>query len=58
MLYLKSGNLEVAKWLAPPPTHYLLDFVRPDLLLLRVIARGNSIRLHMKIIVFTKVFHF
>lgn len=41
MLYMKSGNTEVAKWFEPPATHYLLNHVRPDLLLLRVIARGN-----------------
>lgn len=40
LLYLRSGNRAVAEWLAPPQTHYLLDYVRPDLLMLRVVARG------------------
>ncbi|KPI90988.1 Anaphase-promoting complex subunit 1 [Papilio xuthus] len=40
LLYLRAGQCAPAAWLAPPATPYLLDFVRPDLLMLRVIARG------------------
>ncbi|CAH2241616.1 jg3948 [Pararge aegeria aegeria] len=40
LLYLRSNSAAVAEWLKPPATAYLLDFVRPDLLMLRVIARG------------------
>ncbi|XP_050344648.1 anaphase-promoting complex subunit 1 [Nymphalis io] len=40
LLFLRSRSAAVAAWLAPPRTAYLLDFVRPDLLMLRVIARG------------------
>ena len=43
LLYLRSGSPAVAAWLRPPATAYLLDFVRPDLLMLRVIARGEII---------------
>ncbi|XP_061717841.1 anaphase-promoting complex subunit 1 [Cydia pomonella] len=40
LIYLRSNNEAIAGWLAPPTTAYLLDFVRPDLLMLRIIARG------------------
>ncbi|XP_068629420.1 anaphase-promoting complex subunit 1 [Battus philenor] len=40
LLYLRAGNCAPAAWLAPPATPYLLDYVRPDLLMLRVVARG------------------
>jgi len=40
MMYLKSGNESVAARLAIPETHFLLDYVRPDLLMLRVVARS------------------
>ena len=40
LMFFGSGNEAVADWMKPPETMYLLDFVRPDLLLLRVIARG------------------
>ncbi|KAI8431904.1 hypothetical protein MSG28_004457 [Choristoneura fumiferana] len=40
LIYLRSNNEAIASWLAPPTTAYLLDFVRPDLLMLRIIARG------------------
>ncbi|XP_041981224.1 anaphase-promoting complex subunit 1 [Aricia agestis] len=40
LLYMKSNSAPVAAWLAPPATAYLLDTVRPDLLMLRIIARG------------------
>lgn len=40
LMFFGSGNQAVADWMKPPETMFLLDFVRPDLLLLRVIARG------------------
>ena len=40
LIFLKSNNQSVAARLALPETHFLLDYVRPDLLLLRVIARN------------------
>lgn len=40
LMFFGSGNEAVSEWMKPPETMYLLDFVRPDLLLLRVIARG------------------
>lgn len=41
LLYLRSGSTAVADLLSPPHTAYMLDYVRPDLLMLRVIARGK-----------------
>jgi anaphase-promoting complex subunit 1 len=40
LMYIQSHNASVASILNLPNTHYLLDFVRPDLLALRVIARS------------------
>ena len=40
LMFFASGNQAVADWMKPPDTMFLLDFVRPDLLLLRVISRG------------------
>ncbi|XP_011495610.1 PREDICTED: anaphase-promoting complex subunit 1 [Ceratosolen solmsi marchali] len=40
LMYLKSGNHAVAEWMAAPNTQYLLDFVRPDLLLLRILSKS------------------
>nr|XP_037873049.1 anaphase-promoting complex subunit 1 isoform X2 [Bombyx mori] len=40
LLYLRAGRRAPAAWLQPPDTAYQLDYVRPDLLMLRVIARG------------------
>ena len=39
-MYLKTGNTAVAEWMAAPNTQYLLDFVRPDLLMLRILAKS------------------
>ncbi|RZC33842.1 anaphase-promoting complex subunit 1, partial [Asbolus verrucosus] len=39
LMYLGSGNKAVADWMAPPETQYLLDFVRPDFLMFRILAR-------------------
>lgn len=40
LMFFATGNAAVANWMRPPETSYLLDLVRPDLLLLRSIARG------------------
>ncbi|KAL1131298.1 hypothetical protein AAG570_010916 [Ranatra chinensis] len=40
MMYFNTGNLAVANWLEAPDSEYMLDFVCPDLLLLRMLARG------------------
>ncbi|XP_004520043.1 anaphase-promoting complex subunit 1 [Ceratitis capitata] len=40
LMFFNTGNRAVAGWMDPPNTHYLLDLVRPDLLMLRTIARG------------------
>ena len=36
LVYLKTNNRQVAAHLSAPSTHYELDQVRPDFLLLRV----------------------
>ncbi|XP_014288938.1 anaphase-promoting complex subunit 1 [Halyomorpha halys] len=40
MMFFDTGNMAVAKWLDPPDSEYLLDFICPDMLLLRALARG------------------
>ncbi|KAG8231158.1 hypothetical protein J437_LFUL011827 [Ladona fulva] len=40
MMYFNSGNRAVADWMEAADTQYLLDFVRPDFLILRTVARG------------------
>lgn len=40
LMFFKTGNKSVAHWMKPPNTNYLLDLVRPDLLLLRILSRG------------------
>lgn len=40
LMFFQTGNEAVANWMDPPDTSYLLDLVRPDLLLLKIIARG------------------
>lgn len=40
LMFFKTGDLAVAHWMRPPDTSYLLEVIRPDLLLLRIIARG------------------
>ncbi|KAI0221452.1 Anaphase-promoting complex subunit 1 [Lamellibrachia satsuma] len=39
MMFFHTNNTAVAEWLAPPETQFLLDFVRPDFLMLRTISR-------------------
>jgi anaphase-promoting complex subunit 1 len=40
LMFLRTENAAVASRLSLPDTHFLLDFVRPDVLMLRVIARA------------------
>lgn len=40
LMYFNSGNRAVAEWMRAPDTQYLLDFVRPDLLMLRILSRA------------------
>ena len=40
LIYLKSNNVAVASRLSVPDTSFLLDFVRPDLLMCRVVAKS------------------
>uniref|UniRef100_T1J8K9 Uncharacterized protein n=1 Tax=Strigamia maritima TaxID=126957 RepID=T1J8K9_STRMM len=40
MMYFKTGNNAVASWMAVPETQFLLDFVRPDFLLLRTFSKS------------------
>ncbi|KAL9886530.1 anaphase promoting complex subunit 1 [Glossina fuscipes fuscipes] len=40
LMFFNTDNKAVAEWMDSPNTRYLLDLVRPDLLLLRTIAHG------------------
>jgi len=40
LMYMKSGNKTIASAIALPDTHFLLEYVRPDFLMFRVIARA------------------
>jgi anaphase-promoting complex subunit 1 len=40
LIFMKSGNESIASAIALPDTHFLLEYVRPDFLMLRVIARA------------------
>ncbi|KAG7200866.1 hypothetical protein KM043_003229 [Ampulex compressa] len=40
LMYFNTGNRAVAEWMQAPDTQYLLDFVRPDFLLLRILAKS------------------
>ena len=40
MMYWRTNNLSIANWMLVPETSFLLEFVRPDFLMLRTIARG------------------
>ncbi|MBN3295003.1 APC1 protein, partial [Amia calva] len=39
MIYLKTNNRSIADWLRAPDTMFLLDFIKPEFLLLRTLAR-------------------
>lgn len=40
LMYLKTGDAAVARAFAIPGTHFALDYVKPELILLRVLAQG------------------
>ena len=40
LMYLKTGDAAIARAFAIPETHFALDYVKPELILLRVLARG------------------
>ncbi|XP_044177050.1 anaphase-promoting complex subunit 1-like isoform X2 [Acropora millepora] len=40
LMFMKTNNTSVAAWLDAPDTQFLLDFIRPDFLLLRLLSRG------------------
>lgn len=40
LIYMMSGNKTIASAISLPSTHFLLEYVRPDFLMLRVIARS------------------
>ncbi|KAL7459488.1 hypothetical protein ACHAWC_011170 [Mediolabrus comicus] len=40
LMYIKSGNVSIASILKLPDTHFLLDYIRPDHLALRVLAKS------------------
>uniref|UniRef100_A0A8C4RIV1 Anaphase-promoting complex subunit 1 n=1 Tax=Erpetoichthys calabaricus TaxID=27687 RepID=A0A8C4RIV1_ERPCA len=39
LIYLKTNNRSIAEWLRAPDTLFLLDFIKPEFLLLRTFAR-------------------
>ncbi|KAK0145167.1 Anaphase-promoting complex subunit 1 [Merluccius polli] len=40
MIYLKTNNRSIADWLKAPDTMFLLDFIKPEFLLLRIIQEN------------------
>lgn len=40
LMFMKTNNTSVAAWLDAPDTQFMLDFIRPDFLLLRLLSRG------------------
>lgn len=40
LMYLKTNDAAVARSFAIPDTHFALDYVKPEAILLRVLARG------------------
>ncbi|XP_071962250.1 anaphase-promoting complex subunit 1-like [Antedon mediterranea] len=40
MMFFDTNKSAVAQWLAAPETQFLLDFVRPDFLLIRIVSHG------------------
>ena len=43
LMYLKTGDAAVARAFAIPDTHFALNYVKPELILLRVLARGMGL---------------
>lgn len=54
LMYLGTGNKAIADWMAPPETQYLLDSVRPDFLMLRILSRC---KLQLKMIFILRMFY-
>ena len=40
LMFIRSGNKNVAAWMEAPDSQFLLEFVRPDFLMLRTLAKG------------------
>ena len=40
IIIFRSNNARVATWLEVPDSRFLLEFVRPDFLMLRTLAKG------------------
>ena len=40
LMFFRSNNERVASWLEAPDSRFLLEFVRPDFLMLRTLAKG------------------
>ena len=40
LMYLKTNDAAIARAFSIPDTHFALDYVKPDLIVLRVLARG------------------
>ena len=40
LMYLKTNDAAIARVFSIPDTHFALDYVKPDLIVLRVLARG------------------
>ena len=40
LMFFRSNNKRVASWLEAPESRFLLEFVRPDFLMLRTLSRG------------------
>ena len=40
LMFFRSGNRNVAAWMEAPDSQFLLEFVRPDFLMLRTLAKG------------------
>ena len=40
LMFFRSGNRNIAAWMDAPDSQFLLEFVRPDFLMLRTLAKG------------------
>ena len=40
LMYLKTSDAAISRAFRIPDTHFALDYVKPELILLRVLARG------------------
>ena len=40
LMYLKTNDAAIARTFGVPDTHFALDYVKPELIVLRVLARG------------------